>query len=163
MPSNVPGELVKLPFNCGFWSSSFFELAPRPGGSACPAGAGRGCGSGPSAAGMRLSARHWDRLSDVDRMSRRTNICSRKGVVTGAAPEPWHIGLSCRICRQVTDRHRWKLSVNRQHVDYALQRWLDRTIRKDMASERKSPKPLHAFSLTPITRAQNHETMNVRP
>ena len=54
-------EAVNRPFNCGLLSSHFLTslLSTRHGGSACPVGAGRGCGDGASAADIRLLAGHW--------------------------------------------------------------------------------------------------------
>jgi hypothetical protein len=55
------GVIVNRPFNCGLLSSHFLAslLSTRHGGSACPVGAGRGCGDGASAADIRLLAGHW--------------------------------------------------------------------------------------------------------
>ena len=52
--------VVNRPFNCGLMSSHFLAslLSTRHGGSACPVGAGRGCGDGASAAYIRLLVGH---------------------------------------------------------------------------------------------------------
>lgn len=56
---------VNRPFNCGLLSSHFLAslLSTWHGGSACPVGAGRGCGDGVSAADIRSLAGHWTDLA----------------------------------------------------------------------------------------------------
>jgi hypothetical protein len=80
---------VNRPFNCGLWSSSFltfFQRSTRQRGSARPVGAGRGCGDGASADGMRSPARHQiGQLSPAESQRDRVDVCAGVMVLSEVA------------------------------------------------------------------------------
>ena len=91
-------------------------------------------------------------------MFRWTNVGCRKGMATAAAAQAWHIGRSRLICRQVTEPRRWKLSriasMSTTRYSGSSTERSGRTCEREKAAQTAGT---HS-RVTPITRAQNHET-----